>query len=96
MWFSGRLISQLDHPNRAKDSWRRERKITDTKRNEEINQGGGGGTERHDGRQKGRNRYSERKEKDGGSYRGRYPERNNTAQSESGLIGHHYLEKCVK
>lgn len=58
MWFSGRLISQLDHLNRAKDSWRREKEITDTKRDEEVNWGGG--TERHDGRQRGRNRHRER------------------------------------
>lgn len=65
MWISGRLISQLDHLNRAKDSWRTGREVCDTKRDEEDNWGagggGGGGSERHDGRQKGRNRHNERR-----------------------------------
>lgn len=77
MWFSGRLISQLDHPNRAKDSWRREREITDTKRDEQDNWGGGG-TGRRDGRQKGRNRH-EKNEKERGSHRNSYPARDNMA-----------------
>ncbi len=90
MWFSGRLISQLDHLNRAKDSWRREREITDTKRDEEVNWGGG--TERHDGRQRGRNRH--RKGKGRRIFRKSSPARDNMAQPECSLIGHRYLEKC--
>lgn len=92
MWFSGRLISQLDHPNRAKDSWRRDRGITDTKRDEEDD---------WERRRQWKTRWEAEgqkidtgKEKERGSYREGSPARDNMAQSESGLIGHRYLEKC--
>lgn len=85
MWFSGRLISQLDHPNRAKDSW--EREISYTKKDEEAKRGGGiGGRDR---RQKGRNRQRGRK----GVREMQKWLSSNRAQSESGLIGHRYLER---
>lgn len=84
MWFSGRLISQFDHPNRAKDSW--EREISYTKRDEEAKRGGGG-TGGRDRRQKGRNRQRERK---GVREMQKWLSSN---KAQSGLIGHRYLER---